>query len=98
MRTRKSGKADLGFCNCPPGIPWYRPLVGSGLSFAGFRSSATGRRLTHGSLWLLEQLRIVPRGTAQVAAFLNVAGDAFAEAGRLGIFSPMYFIPGRKPE
>ena len=85
--------------DAPPGIPWYQPLVGSGgLSFAGFRSSSAGRRLTRGSLWLLERLRIVPRGTAQVAAFLNVAGDAFAEAGRLGIFSPMYFLLGRKPE
>ena len=98
MRTRKSGKADLGFRNCPPGIPWYQPLVGFGLSFAGLRSSATGWRLTHGSLWLLERLRIVPRGTTHVSSILNLAGAAFAEAGRLGIFSPMYFIPDRKPE
>ncbi|MCY4396527.1 MAG: methyltransferase domain-containing protein [Rhodospirillaceae bacterium] len=84
--------------DAPPGIPWYQPLVGSGLSFASARSSPVGRRLTRGSLWLLERLRIVPRGTAQVAAFLNVAGEAFAEAGRLGIFSPMYFLLGRKPE
>ena len=28
----------------PPGIPWYQPLVGSGLSFASFRSSPAGRR------------------------------------------------------
>ncbi len=82
----------------PPGIPWYQPLTGSGLSLASFRSSAPGRRLTHGTLWLLERLRIVPRGTAQVASILNVAAAAFAEAGRLGIFSPMYFILARKPE
>lgn len=82
----------------PPGIPRYEPLAGSGLSFASFRSSAAGRRMTHGILWLLERLRIVPRGTTRVAAFLNVGGDAFAEAGRLGIFSPMYFILACKPE
>ncbi len=82
----------------PPGIPWYQPLVGSGpFSFAGFRSSPAGRRLTHGTLWLLERLRIVPRGSAHVAAILNVGGAAFAEAGRLGIFSPMYFFLARKP-
>lgn len=81
----------------PPGIPWYQPLVGSGLSLANFRSSAAGRRLTHGVLWLFERSRIVPRGAAQVAAFLNDAATAFAEAGRLGIFSPMYFILARKP-
>ena len=82
----------------PPGIPWYQPLVGSGLSFANFRCSAVGHRLVHGILWLLERLRIVPRGTADVAAMLNVGAAAFAEAGRLGIFTPMYFILARKPE
>ena len=84
--------------DAPPGIPWYQPLVGSGLSFASFRRSAAGRRLTHGSLWLLERLRIVPRGTTHVSSILNLAGAAFAEAGRLGIFSPMYFLLARKPE
>ena len=82
----------------PPGIPWYQPLAGSGLSFANFRTSAAGRRLTHGSLWLLEKLRVVPRGTTHVSGILNLAGAAFAEAGRLGIFSPMYFILARKPD
>ena len=82
----------------PPGIPWYQPLVGSGLSFASFRSSTAGRRMTHGSLWLLERLRIVPRGTTRVSSVLNRAGAAFAEAGRLGIFTPMYFFHARKPE
>ena len=82
----------------PPGIPWYQPLAGSGLSFAGLRSSGTGRRLTYGSLWLLERLRIVPRGTTRVSSLLNLAAVSFADAGRLGIFTPMYFILARKPE
>ena len=82
----------------PPGIPWYQPLVGSGLSFASFRSSAAGRRLTHGSLWLLERLRVVPRGTTHVSSVLNLAAASLAEAGRLGIFTPMYFFLARKPE
>ena len=82
----------------PPGIPWYQPLVGSGLSLANFRSSAAGRRLTHGLLWLLERLRIVPRGSSSVATMLNIAGAAIAEAGRISIFTPMYFFLARKPE
>ncbi|MYK33771.1 MAG: hypothetical protein F4045_01265, partial [Chloroflexi bacterium] len=28
---------------------------------------------------------------------LNLCADAMAEAGRLGIFTPMYFIHARKP-
>ena len=82
----------------PQGIPWHQPLVGSGFSFASFRSSALGRRLTHCTLWLLELLRIVPRGTTRVSSLLNFAAATFAEAGRLGIFTPMYFILARKPE
>ncbi len=82
----------------PPGIPWYQPLTGSGLSLANFRSSTLGRRVTKGSLWLLERLRVVPRGTLQVAKMLSLAAAAFGEAGRLGIFTPMYFIHARKPD
>ena len=82
----------------PPGIPWYEPLVGSGLSFASMRSSAAGRRVTHGSLWLLERLGIVPRGTTRVSSLLGLCAVALAEAGRLGIFTPMYFVHARKPD
>ncbi|MCY4004884.1 MAG: methyltransferase domain-containing protein [Rhodospirillales bacterium] len=81
-----------------PGIPWYQPLVGPGLSVASFRSSVAGRRVTNGSLWLLERLGIVPRGTTQVSSLLELAAVALAEAGRLGIFTPMYFVFARKPE
>ena len=82
----------------PPGIPWYEPLVGSGrLSFASVRSSSGGRRLTHIMLWLLERLRVVPRGTTHISSLLSLAGVSFAEAGRLGIVTPMYFVIARKP-
>ena len=84
--------------DAPPGIPWYQPLAGSGLSFASFRSSAVGRRFTSSLLWLLERLRVVPRGTTQVSSLLNLCAVSLAEAGRLGIFTPMYFVYARKPE
>lgn len=81
-----------------PAIPWYEPLVGSGLSLASFRSSRVGRYVTHQSLRALEALRIVPRGTPGVSRLLNIGAAALAESGRLGIFTPMYFVLGRKPE
>ena len=81
----------------PAGIPWYQPLTGSGLSPATFRSSKTGRVLTHRLVWTLEKLGVVPRGTLRVSKLLNMAASAFAEAGRLGIFTPMYFALARKP-
>ena len=78
-------------------IPWHQPLVGSCLSFTGFRRSAFGRKLTNAFFWLLEWLRIMPRGTGRVAALLNLSGDAHAQAGELGIFTPEYFVFARKP-
>ncbi len=80
-----------------PSVPWYLPLAGSGLSFASFRSSSVGRLVTQSSLRVLETLRIVPRGTVRVSKTLNLGADAMVESGRLGIFSPMYFVHVRKP-
>ena len=81
-----------------PSIPWYQPLVGSGFSLTGIRSSRIGRWITHKSLRVLETLHIAPQGAAHVAETLNLCASAMAEAGRLGIFTPMYFIHARKPE
>jgi sterol 24-C-methyltransferase len=81
-----------------PSIPWYQPLVGSGISFASFRSSRIGRSITHGTLKMLEALRVVPRGSVRVSDTLNLCAVAMAEAGRLGIFTPMYFVHARKPK
>ncbi len=81
-----------------PQIPWYEPLTGSGVSFASFRSSKFGRAVTTNTLRLLETLRIVPRGSVNVSQKLNTCAAAMAEAGRLGIFTPMYFLHARKPE
>ena len=80
-----------------PSIPWYQPLVGSGISLASFRSSRVGRFVTHNILRALETLRIAPQGTVRVSETLNLCASAMAEAGRLGIFTPMYFIHARKP-
>ena len=54
--------------------------------------------VTHGVLRVLEALRVVPRGTVDVSRILNLGAAALAEAGRLGIFTPMYFVHARKPE
>ena len=81
-----------------PSIPWYEPLAGSGVSLAGFRSSRFGRWTTLTAVTrVLEAVRIAPEGTARVAETLNLCAAAMAEAGRLGIFTPMYFIHARKP-
>lgn len=80
-----------------PGIPWYQPLVGSGVSLARFRSSSVGRQVTYRSLRTLEAVKVVPGGTSEVSRLLNIGAEALAEAGRLGIFTPMYFALARNP-
>ena len=80
-----------------PSVPWYQPLAGSGVSLASFRSSKAGRLVTTNSLRVLEKLRVVPQGAAGVADMLELCAAAMVEAGRLGIFTPMYFIHARKP-
>lgn len=81
-----------------PSIPWYQPFVGSGVSLASFRSSRMGRAITHQSMRVLERLGIAPRGSVRVAENLNLCAAAMTEAGRLGIFSPMYFVLARKSD
>ena len=80
-----------------PSIPWYQPLAGEGLSFASFRSSRIGRWVIRRSLSALETLRIAPRGSVRVLETLDLCASGMVEAGRLGIFTPMYFIHARKP-
>lgn len=81
-----------------PRIPWYEPLVGSGLSLAGFRSSRTGRKVTYATLRVLEVLRVVPRGSPHVSRILDTSAAALVQAGQLEIFTPMYFVLARRPE
>ena len=81
-----------------PSVPWYQPLAGSGISLATFRSSRIGRSVTRNTLRLLEALRIAPKGSVRVSETLNLCAVALVEAGRLGIFTPAYFIHARKPE
>ena len=80
-----------------PSVPWYQPLAGSGLSFATFRSTRLGRFATQSVLRALETVRLAPKGTVRVSETLNLCADGMVEAGRLGIFTPMYFVHARKP-
>ena len=80
-----------------PSIPWYQPLVGSGLSIASVRGSRLGRLITISALRLLETLRIAPKGSVRTLATLELCARAMVGAGRLGIFTPMYFVHVRKP-
>ena len=81
-----------------PSIPGYQPLVGSGIFLAAFRSSTIGRFITHNLLRILEALRIAPKGAVEVSKMLNDCAITLAEAGLLGISTPMYAVFARKPK
>ena len=80
-----------------PSIPWYQPLVGSGFSIVGFRSTKFGREVTRRTVQVLEWLHIAPKGSVRVLETLELCAVALAEGGRLGIFTPMYLVHARKP-
>lgn len=81
-----------------PRTPWYRPLEGGSLTWRGFPRTPFGRKITSIALRVLEGVHAVPRGSTAIQDVLNVAADSLVAAGRLGIFTPMYFHKARKPE
>ena len=80
-----------------PQTPWYRPLGGSSLKLRSLPRTALGRKITSAALRVLEGVRAVPRGSSEVQKILNIAADSLVAAGRLGIFTPMYYHKARKP-
>ena len=81
-----------------PQTPWYRPLEGVSLRPGSLPRTFVGRVLTTTVLRLLEGVRAVPRGSCEIQKVLNVAADNLVAAGRLGVFTPMYFHKARRPD
>ncbi len=50
------------------------------------------------ALRVLESVRAVPKGSFEIQEVLNIAADSLVAAGRLGIFTPMYYHKVRKPD
>lgn len=80
-----------------PRTPWYRSLQGRDLALSSLARVPAGRRFTAVATRVLERLRILPAGTSEAAALLNVAADALVEGGELGIFTPSFLVHARKP-
>ena len=80
-----------------PKTPWYQRLEGSAMTLKGLPRTALGRKLTSIALSVLEGVRAVPKGSRETHNILNIAADSLVGAGRLGIFTPMYYHKARKP-
>ena len=81
-----------------PEMPWYRALQGRDLSLASLPRTPVGRALTNLTLKVGEKLRMFPEGTTMVSTLLNRGADALVEGGESGLFTPVFFFLGRKPE
>lgn len=85
-------------------IPWYYPIAGE-LQHAKslwdiltvLRMMKFGRATMGNLLWALETLQIAPPGTHETASELADGADCLVEGGKQGLFTPMYFMIGRKP-
>ncbi|KAI5987630.1 S-adenosyl-L-methionine-dependent methyltransferase [Pisolithus albus] len=88
----------------PDEVPWYYPLEGD-ISKAQtawdyltvWRMSWSGKLVTHTAVRLMEMFRLLPKGTWEVGESLKVAGDALVKGGQTKLFTPMFFMIGRKP-
>ncbi|PBK97533.1 delta-sterol C-methyltransferase [Armillaria gallica] len=88
----------------PDPVTWYYPLEGDFRKAQTFwdlilvwRTSSSGKFVSHNGLRLLEFLRIIPKGTWEVCEELKVAGDALVKGGQTKLFTPMYLAICRKP-
>lgn len=70
-------------------VPWYYPLEGDIFKaqtlwdlFMVWRISWSGRLVTHNSLWVLDKVGLVPKGTFDVCETLKVALDGLVKGGQ----------------
>jgi len=75
---------------------WYTPLDSDARSIRSLPRTPLGRWLMHHLTWILERTGVAAPGTNEVQALLNQTADALVDAGRLGIFTPMYYFRARK--
>lgn len=79
---------------CDSEVPWYSPL--SDLSLRTLVRTGAGRAITNAVTGVLERVRLAPKGTRAVSTLLNGGADALVAGAKIGIFTPMYFVHGRK--
>jgi len=77
-------------------IPWYDPLLPK-YTPGNIQYTPVGRWVCDKALQLAEKVRIMPKGSADVSTFLNVAATHLSRGGQEGFFTPMFFTLARKP-
>ncbi|KAJ7688969.1 sterol 24-C-methyltransferase [Mycena rosella] len=86
-------------------VQWYYPLEGDLSKAQTFwdyltvlRITRLGKFFTHNTVWMMELLGLLPKGTHSVGEALRIAATSLVRGGQLKIFTPMYLVVSRKPE
>ncbi|OHD71930.1 MAG: hypothetical protein A2W19_02045 [Spirochaetes bacterium RBG_16_49_21] len=80
-----------------PRKPWYLPIEGKELSsLHGLLCTRPGRMITHFLLTIFEKMGIAPKGSIALSALLIKTADYLVEAGKKGIFTPMFYFRAKK--
>jgi len=88
---------DVGEYDNSTDIPWYDSLEGKYLSLSSFKHTPFGIFLTNKLIWLLETIKLAPKGTLEIHTLLCQVAIDLVAGGKAGIFTPMYFYLARKP-
>jgi sterol 24-C-methyltransferase len=73
----------------PDPVPWYYPLEGNIANAQTFwdylmvwRISRSGQFVSHNTIWVMERLGLLPKGTYDVSESLKVAADSLVKGGQ----------------
>lgn len=78
-------------------LPWYLPLQSSYSSIKGLRATPIGRFCTNMLCRVLEFFNLASKGAHNAAVILEEAADNLVKGGQEKIFTPGYYMRGRKP-
>ncbi len=80
-----------------PETPWYSILDQREAKPVSSPGTTGGRRVAALLAQARQGLAFVPKGTSEVLALLDRLVDSTRDAGRLGIFTPLFYFKARKP-
>ncbi|ORY88396.1 delta-sterol C-methyltransferase [Leucosporidium creatinivorum] len=89
----------------PDDIKWYYPLEGDLRKcqtlwdvITCWRMTRVGKFCTQNTVWGLEKIGLVPKGTYDVGEALKTAAVGLVEGGQKKLFTPMMLFVCKKPE
>lgn len=89
---------DMGVTNNNSTTPWYTPMeTADGTRGYAPHRTPKGRKMLVKASGLAELLKVIPKGSGDVAQLMDETAIAYVAGGKTGIFSPLYCFLARKP-